>query len=75
MGLRIELPEDLIRDPEQEAVRRHVSVIKIIRGALYTWRVSRDAAENDWERVGQMLQERGLLCPLPTDLTARRGRG
>jgi predicted transcriptional regulator len=50
MGLRIELPEDLAHDLEEEAVRRHVSVVEIIREALHTWRVSREAAENDRER-------------------------
>jgi hypothetical protein len=70
MGLRIELPEDLIRDLEQEAVRRHVSVIEIIREALHAWRVSSDAAENDRERIKQILQDRGLLCQLPTELAA-----
>jgi len=50
MELRIQLPEDLVHDLEQEAVRRHVSVVEIIREALHTWRVSREAAENDRER-------------------------
>jgi Ribbon-helix-helix protein, copG family len=70
MGLRIELPDDLAHDLEQEAIHRHVSVIEIIREALHTWRVSRDAAENDRERVRQILQDRGLLCQLSTELAA-----
>jgi hypothetical protein len=70
MGSRIELPEDLVHDLEQEAVSRHVSVVEIIREALHAWQVSRDAAENDRERVRQILQDRGLLCQLPTELAA-----
>ena len=70
MGLRIEFPEDLVHDLEKEASRRHVSIIEIIREALHTLRVSREAAENDRERVKQVLQDRGLLCQLPTELFA-----
>jgi hypothetical protein len=35
MSLRIELPEDLIQDLEQEAARRHVHLDEIIREALH----------------------------------------
>lgn len=70
MGLRIELPEDLVHDLEQEALRGHVSVVEIIREVLHTWRVGREAAENDLERVRQILQDRGLLCQLPKELAA-----
>jgi hypothetical protein len=45
MGLRIELPGDLVHDLEQEAVSRHVAVVEMIREALHAWGVSRDAAE------------------------------
>ena len=71
MGLRIELPEASVHDLEQEAVRRHVSVVEMIREALPTWEASRAAAENDRERVRQILQDRGLLCQLPTGLGSR----
>jgi len=70
MVSRIELPEDLVHDLDQEAVRRQVSVVEIIREALHTWRISREAGENDREWVRQILQDRGLLCQLPTELAA-----
>ena len=70
MELRIELPEDLVHDLEQEAVRRHVSVVEIIREALHIRRVGREAAENDRERVRQILEDKGLLCQLPPELAA-----
>jgi hypothetical protein len=70
MGLRIELPEDLVHDLEQEAMRRHVSVVEIMRQALRIWQVSRPAPENDRERVMQALQGRGLLCELPAEFAA-----
>ena len=68
MGLRIELPEDLVHDLEQEAVRRHVSVIEIIREALHIWQASRATPETDRKRVMQVLQDKGLLCQLPAEL-------
>jgi hypothetical protein len=70
MALSIELPEDLIRDLELEASRRHVPLAEIIRDALQIWRASRKAPINDRERVIQVLQEKGLLCQNPTDLAA-----
>ena len=70
MGLRIELPEDLVHDFEQEAMRRHVSVVEIMRQALRIWQVSRPAPEHDRERVMQALQGRGLLCELPAKFAA-----
>ena len=70
MGLRIELPEDLVHDLEQEARRRHVSVVEIMRQALRIWQVSRPAPENDRERVLQALQGRGLLSELPAEFAA-----
>jgi hypothetical protein len=70
MGLRIELPEDLVHDLEQEATRRHVSLVEIIREALHIWRASRETPENDRERVMQVLRDRGLLCQLPSELAA-----
>jgi hypothetical protein len=51
LALRIELPEDLIRDLELEASRRHVPLAEIIRDALQIWRASRKAPINDRERV------------------------
>jgi hypothetical protein len=70
LALRIELPEDLIRDLELEASRRHVPLAEIIRDALQIWRASRKAPINDRERVIQVLQEKGLLCQNPTELAA-----
>jgi hypothetical protein len=71
MGLgRIELPEDLVHDIEQEAVRHHVSVIEIIREALHIWQASRATPESDRKRVMQVLQDKGFLCQLPTELVA-----
>ena len=70
MGLRIELPEDLVHDLEQEAVRRHVSVIEIIREALHIWQASRATPETDQKRVMQVMQDKGLLCQLPAELVA-----
>jgi hypothetical protein len=70
MPLRIELPDDLIRDLEQEATRRHIPLTGLIREALHMWWASREAPVNDRERVMQVLGDRGLLCQLPAELTA-----
>ena len=70
MALKIDLPEDLIHDIEQEAVRRHVSPAAIIREALHIWRANRQLSTNERERVMQTLQDRGFLCQLPTELAA-----
>jgi hypothetical protein len=70
MGLRIELPEDLVHDLEQDAVRRHVSIIEVIGQALRIWGVRRITPESDREWVMKALQDRGLLCQLPAELTA-----
>jgi hypothetical protein len=70
MALEINLPDDLIYDIEQEAVRRHVSPATIILEALHIWRANRQLPANDRERVMQVLQDRGLLCQLPTELGA-----
>jgi hypothetical protein len=70
MAVRIELPEDLIRDLELEASRRHVPLAEIIRDALQIWRASHKAPTNDRERIIQVLQEKGLLCQSPTELAA-----
>jgi Ribbon-helix-helix protein, copG family len=71
MPLRIELPDDLIHDLEQEATRRHVPLADIIREALQMWRARRETPTNDRERVMQVLRDRGVLCQLPAELTAR----
>jgi hypothetical protein len=71
MSLRIELPEDLIQDLEQEAARRHVHLDEIIREALHAWRANRATATNERERVIQVLREKGLLGRLPAELSAR----
>ena len=70
MSLRIELPDDLIHDLEQEAARHHIPLAEIISEALHLWRASRMASAHDRERVMQVLQARGLLCELPAELTA-----
>jgi Ribbon-helix-helix protein, copG family len=51
MALKIDLPEDLVHDIEQEAVRRHVSPAAIIREALHIWRANRQLSTNARERV------------------------
>src|SRR5207244_5250212 len=70
MPLRIELPDDLIHDLEQEAARQRLPLAEIISEALHLWRASRAAAANDRERVMQVLRARGLLCELPAELGA-----
>src|SRR5438270_5751913 len=68
MSLRIELPNDLIHDLEQEAARQRIPLAEIISEALYLWRASRAASAHNRERVMQVLRARGLLCELPADL-------
>jgi hypothetical protein len=68
MPLRIELPDDLIRDLEQEAARQRIRLAEIISEALHLWRASRAASADDRERVMQVLRVRGLLCELPAEL-------
>src|SRR5215510_11288324 len=70
MPLRIELPDDLIRDLEQEAARQRIPLAEIISEALHLWRASRAASAHDRERVMQVLRARGLLCELPAELAA-----
>ena len=70
MGLRIELPEDLVHDLEQEAARQHVSPTETIREALHMWKVSHETSESDRERVIQVLRHSGLLCQFPSELAA-----
>ena len=70
MPLRIELPDDLIHDLEQEAARQRIPLAEIISEALHLWRASRVASAHDRERVMQVLQARGLLCELPAELAA-----
>src|SRR5215510_6175176 len=70
MPLRIELPDDLIRDLEQEAARQRIPLAEIISEALHLWRASRAASAHDRERVMQALRARGLLCELPAELAA-----
>src|SRR5262245_51442607 len=70
MPLRIELPDDLIRDLEQEAAHQRISLAEIISEALHLWRASRAASTHDRERVIQVLRARGLLCELPAELAA-----
>lgn len=69
MPLRIELPDDLIHDLEQEATRRNTPLAEIIREALHVWRASRETPASDRERVMQVLRDRGLLCQFPAELT------
>jgi len=70
MPLRIELPDDLIQDLEQEAARQHIPLAEIISEALHLWRASRATSAHDRERVMQALRARGLLCELPAELAA-----
>src|SRR5215475_12206122 len=70
MPLRIELPDDLIRDLEQEAARQRIPLAEIISEALHLWRASRVASAHDRARVMQVLRARGLLCELPVELAA-----
>ena len=71
MPLKIEVPDDLIHDLEQEATRRCVPLAEIIHEALHMWRANRETTANDRERVMQVLRDRGLLCQLPAELTRR----
>jgi hypothetical protein len=68
MPLRIELPDDLAHDLEQEGARQHLSLAEVIREALRVWKASREAPASDRERVMRVLRERGLLCQLPEEL-------
>ena len=68
MPLRIDLPDDLIHDLEQEAARQRIPLAEIIREALHLWRANRAASAKDRERVMQVLRARGLLCELPAAL-------
>jgi len=70
MPLKIELPDDLIHDLEQEAARQRLPLAEIISEALHLWRSRRAASAHDRERVMQVLRARGLLCELPAELTA-----
>jgi Arc/MetJ-type ribon-helix-helix transcriptional regulator len=70
MPLRIELPDDLVHDLEQEVARQHLSLAEVIRQALRVWKAGREAPEDDRERVIRVLRERGLLCQLPKELVA-----
>jgi len=70
MPVSIELPEDLLHDLEHEAARRRVSPAEIIREALSMWRASQKTPANDRQRIMQVLHDKGLLCTLPTELTA-----
>ena len=62
MPLRIELPDDLVHDLEQEGARQHLSLSEVIRQALRVWKAGREAP------VMRVLRERGLLCQLPEGL-------
>jgi len=68
MPLRIELPDDLAHDLEQESARQHLSLAEVIREALCVWKARREAPASDRERVMRVLRERGLLCQLPEEL-------
>ena len=70
MPLKIELPDDLIHDLEQEAARQRIPLAEIISEALHLWRANRAASAHDRERVMQVLRARGLLCELPAELAA-----
>jgi hypothetical protein len=67
MPLRIELPDDLVHDLEQESARQHLSLSEVIRQALRVWKAGREAPASDRERVIRVLRERGLLCQLPEE--------
>jgi hypothetical protein len=70
MPLRIELPDDLVHDLEQEGARQHLSLAEVIRQALRVWKAGREAPASDRERIMRVLQERGLLCQFPEELAA-----
>jgi hypothetical protein len=67
MSSRIELPDDLVQELEQEVARQQRSLAEIIRAALHTWRTNRPTSER--EDIIRVLQQRGLLCQLPESLT------
>jgi hypothetical protein len=69
MALRIELPDDLVHDLEQEVARQQLSLAELIREALAVWRTSRKSPPPDREEAIRVLQERGLFCELPESLT------
>jgi hypothetical protein len=70
MGLRIELPEDLVHDLEQAAARQHVFLTEIVREALHMWEVSHETSASDRARAIQVLWDSGLLCQFPSELAA-----
>src|SRR2546428_9124040 len=61
MSLRIELPDDLIHDLEQEAAHQRISLAEIISEALHLWRVSRAAPATHPETGRQMLRAPEML--------------
>ena len=71
MSLRIELPDDLVRELEQEVARQELSLAEVIREALHIWRTSRESPTPDRAEIVRVLQERGLLCKLPESLTSK----
>jgi hypothetical protein len=71
MPLRIELPDDLVHDLEQEGARQHLSLSEVIRQALRVWKAGREAPVSDRERVIRVLRERGLLCQLPEEFATQ----
>jgi len=70
MSGRVELPEDLVEDLEQEAARWHLPLAEILRRALRVWRASQEPAVPERERVMRVLRDQGLLCQLPAALVA-----
>ena len=69
MSLRIELPDDLVHELEQEVARQHLPLAEIIREALDVWRANRQVQDPNREEIMRVLQDRGLLCALPESLT------
>ena len=70
MPLKMELPDDLLQELEHELTQHHFSLAEFIREALPMWKAHQAASANEREQVIRVLQEKGLLCQLPSDLVA-----
>jgi hypothetical protein len=66
----MELPDDLAQDLEQELTRSHLSLAEFLRETLLMWKAHQAASASEREQVIRVLQEKGLLCQLPSDLVA-----
>ena len=60
MSLRIDLPDDLVRELEQEVARQELSLAEVIREALHMWRTSPRAQRQTEQRSSASCKRRGF---------------